>query len=112
MRAAITALLTIIFIASYNIYIYSGLCGFTDPFLRKAAIYSIFAFFILPLLIMGNCNNKSSLEIEFRKIAQMIYAVVTFLIIVNQFGILKDPIKFLFVFNGITFAFISLVVLN
>lgn len=112
MRSIITALITLLFITSYNAYVYSGLMGFTDVFMRKAVIYFIFSIFVLPLLAMGNSNKKSSIEIEFRKIAFLIYLVVSSMIIINQFGVIKNPINFLLVFNGLTFAFICMVLIS
>jgi len=108
MRSLITSLIAVTFMLGYNGYLLAIGNGILDEqHMRKVAMYSLIGFFTLPLMLMGNSNKKSKMEIEFRNMAMMYYAVVMGIIIINQFGVLNDPRKFMYTFNGLNIALIG-----
>lgn len=113
MRSLVTVLLNIGFVLAYDVYVYLRSIGMlTDKFMQKAYMYSIILLFTAPLLIMGNYNGKTQLEIELRKIAQLTYILVILTIIVNQFGVFTNPIYSVMLFNGINFVLLAIISIN
>lgn len=113
MRSLVTVLLNIAFIITYDVYVYLRSIGLlTDKFMQKAYMYGIILMFTAPLLIMGNSNQKTELEIELRKIAQLTYILVLLTIIINQFGVFTNPIYSVMLFNGINLVLLAIISIN
>lgn len=108
MRSLITSLIAVTFMLGYNGYLLAVGNGLLiEMHIKKVCMYSLIGFFTLPLMLMGNSNKKSKMEIEFRNMAIMYYTVVLLIIVINQFGVLNDPRKFIFTFNGLNIALIG-----
>lgn len=113
MRSLITSLIAVTFMLGYNGYLLAVDEGIVaDLHMKKVAMYSLIGFFTLPLMLMGNSNKKSKMEIEFRNMAIMYYTVVMAIIIINQFGVLNDPRKFMYTFNGLNIALIGCLIIS
>jgi len=84
----------------------------TDKFMQKAYMYGIILMFTAPLLIMGNSNEKTGLEIELRKVSQLTYILVLLTIIINQFGFFTNPVHSVMLFNGINLVLLAIVSIN
>lgn len=115
MRAVITALIILLFIAMYNLYVLNTLRHYLvieSDELKKILFHGAWALTALPLLIMGNSNNKSDLEIELRKMAQFVYAWTLSVILVNNMGWFKYPFYQIFAFNGVVFVVVLLLTIN
>lgn len=113
MRTLITILLTFLFILSYNAYVILGYTGIiTDNFTLKVLIYFIFLCFYMPISVMGNHNNKSKLEIEFRKFAQIVNTMCVLLIIANNLKFINNAVILVLIFNGLVFVILCLVLIK
>ena len=113
MRAIGTAIYTLLFIVLYNLYmVFLKHDILTDVFMKKAYMYFVVLVITAPLLIMGNSNNKSIIEIEIRKIAEFIYIATILTIILNQFGLFVNPINNILLFNGINIVIISIILIS
>lgn len=102
-REKVTATLIVAFAILYDYYLVSGLNGwFLDVFARKAYIYISTMIYCCSLIYMGNSNNKSKLEMSYRKIATGFFALFCLGVILNNLKLLSDPIYYCILFCSIT----------
>jgi membrane-associated HD superfamily phosphohydrolase len=113
MRSLLTLVVNIVFLIGYDVYVYLRANGLlTDRFMQKAYMYSVILLLTAPMMLMGNSNKKNGLEIELRKIAQFTYISILLTIIINQFGILENPIHSVLLFNGINIVLLVIIGVN
>lgn len=113
MRTLITGLVTLFFIIAYNIYVLDTQFKWFDCIpCKKTMFTSIVLLFVSTLILLGNNNKKSSLEKDLRRFAFGSFFTYSVLTILHYQYIIINPFKLIYLFNGLNFVTILLILYN
>lgn len=68
--------------------------------------------FTVILLLMGNSNRKNELEIELRRFAFGSFASYLIINVLHGIGYITNPFEIVYLFNGLNFVIVSLILYN
>lgn len=108
-RAIITGLLLLCFVSSHNFYLYCITFEVLDKLDLRAWYSAELLFFAMPLIFMGNRNDKSKSEVQLRNIFGLFLCLIMALIAFNNFRfapfLINGIVLQVVLLNGITFIY-------
>lgn len=113
MRELITGIVTLLFIVSYNIYVLDSQFVFFDCIpCKKTMLTTALGVFVISLIMLGNHNRKTAMEIDLRRFAFGSFLTYCVINILHYQYIITNPFKLIYLFNGANFAIILLILYN
>ena len=108
-RSILTGLLLICFVCSHNLFLYCIHNGIIDKLDQRSWYSAELLFFAIPLIFMGNRNDKSNAEIQLRNIFGLFLCLITGLIAFNNCRyapfVINGIVLQVVLLNGITFVY-------
>ena len=108
-RSIITGLLLLAFVCSHNLFLYCIQNNILDKLDQRAWYSAELLFFAMPLIFMGNRNDKSKSEVQLRNIFGLFLCLIMALIAFNNFRfapfLINGIVLQVVLLNGITFIY-------
>lgn len=113
MRTLVTGLVTLFFIIAYNISVLDTQFKWFDCIPCKRTFFTvILLLFVSTLILLGNNNKKTNLEKDLRRFAFGSFVTYAIINILHYQYIIINPFKIIYLFNGLNFVTILLILYN